>query len=203
MARLLATAVSAALATLSLATVGWAAPVTPSLDFAAIAPPASVASPSAPAAHHAERWTLCTPGVSSRELDAAPRRRAAMARLQSFAAGSIAEPHLDVVSMPPAPSSLAMVMSGLLAFGAYHTTRVLPRLHLSHIPDWYHAGAKQIGHVTPFDLGQPALQACVIPLSFASIEVERRPTSESSRPRAVWFTPTRAPRSPPPGFHLI
>jgi hypothetical protein len=59
--------------------------------------------------------------------------------------------------LPPAPSSMGLVLSALASLGAYHGLRSFKRLHVSFAPDWYHTGAVQVGHATPFDLDFGAL----------------------------------------------
>jgi len=120
-----------------------------------------------------------------------------MARLSLAAPSTGGEPGSRVASLPPAPGSFALVMSGLLAVGAFQTSRVLPRLNIAAAPDWYFASATQIGHVTPFELGFANLSLsftdppplCVNPFELVRLELVDLPVPE--------VIPTRAPRSPP------
>jgi len=115
-------------------------------------------------------------------------------------ASSAEEVAPGAITLPPAPSSLALVFSGLLALGAYQGTRALPRLHVAAVPDWYHAGATQVGHVTPLHLsdlvGSVDLALCFIepPVAVNPFELV---TFEHFFIPLIDVIPTRAPRSPP------
>jgi hypothetical protein len=66
-----------------------------------------------------------------------------------------------VKELPPAPSSAALFLSGMLTIGAYHLARSARHIHLTALPDWYHANCPdQIGHATPFDLDIGSLPVC-------------------------------------------
>jgi len=200
MARLFATAVSASIATLALATAALAAPVSGTWQLAQVSPLAPVALPLVSNAAPSQRWTLCKPGLSYCDVEETPYQRGAMSSAESSAPGSATEPRIEVVCMPPAPSSLAMFTSALLALGAYHGARSLPRLHLGHIPDWYHSGAGQIGHVMPFDLGcGAAMSMCAFdePASRPTFAY-RIPREPCSRVRSHFLLLIEAPRDPPP-----
>lgn len=102
-----------------------------------------------------------------------------------------------MTALPPSPNSLALVVSALLALGAYQGTRSLARLGATALPDWYHAGAPaQVGHVKAYDFGasldEPAFEA--VPPAIAALE--RLPRDRHPPPKRV-LIPTRAPRSPP------
>lgn len=144
-----------------------------------------------------QQVTLLTPvGVSLRDVSATPSQPLSSTAIQR-AANESSQP---VLSMPPAPSSLALVMSGVLALGAYHGARSLPRLHLGHIPDWYHAGATQIGHATPLNPGD-LVGAAVFDLCFTVPPPAVNPFELATFEHDVILIPdvipTRAPRSPP------
>ncbi len=109
----------------------------------------------------------------------------------------------SVTDLPPAPSSLALVLSALASFGAYQGIRSLKRLHLGALPDWYHADAVQIGHVTPLQLefDYSALPVCAFgsPSDLrphVSYRIPREPRSRLPRePELV----VSGPRAPPVG----
>jgi hypothetical protein len=65
-----------------------------------------------------------------------------------------------IQSLPPGPSSVALVLSALASFGVFHAGRSIRKIHLAGLPEWYHHGGPvQIGHVTVFDprFAAPAL----------------------------------------------
>ncbi len=144
----------------------------------------------------AEPGVLLTPiGVSLRDVSATPSQPFSSIPIQ----GAASESNPPAFRLPPAPSSLAIVMSGVLAFGAYHGARTLPRVHLGHVPDWYHAGARQIGHVTPLDL---AFGPAMVPSAFGepaarpafAYRISREPCS---RLRSHFILNIESPRAPP------
>lgn len=101
-----------------------------------------------------------------------------------------------MTELPPPPSSLSLVLSALASFGAYQSVRSLKRLHLSHLPDWYHTGAVQIGHVKVFELDAVVFEPC-FGLALPSQKPLEHPVLELALPPVPDLIPTRAPRSPP------
>jgi len=105
--------------------------------------------------------------------------------------------------LPPAPSSMALVLSALATLGAYQGVRSVKRLHLNFTPDWYHTGGPtQIGHATPFDLEfGGALPVCEFdePVAMPAFTY-RIPRELGSRLRSQCFLLTNSPRAPPSPF---
>ncbi len=101
--------------------------------------------------------------------------------------------------LPPAPSSMALVLSALAMLGAYQGVRSVKRLHLNFTPDWYHTGGPaQIGHATPFDLDCSALPPCVFDAPVAMPAFTYRiPRELGSRLRSQYFLLIESPRGPP------
>ncbi len=71
----------------------------------------------------------------------------------------------QLTTLPPAPDSSVLALSGLLSLGAIQLGRNVRKLHLGALPEWYHDGAVQVGHSTPFDLdlgfNLAALPVCI------------------------------------------
>ncbi|MEW6200328.1 MAG: hypothetical protein AB1601_16885 [Planctomycetota bacterium] len=111
-------------------------------------------------------------------------------------------PSRTVTDLPPAPSSLALVLSALASFGAYQGVRSLKRLHLGALPDWYHADAVQVGHATPLRLefDCSALPVCAFeqPSALRPHISYRISCEPSSRLRSQFLLLIEAPRAPPP-----
>jgi len=107
----------------------------------------------------------------------------------------------EVRELPPPPSSLALVLSGLASFGAYHGLRSLKRLQIGPLPDWYHADAVQVGHVTPLqpEFDWSALPACVfeLPSDLRQQVSYRIPRENRSRHPSDNIIRLIAPRGPP------
>jgi hypothetical protein len=118
-----------------------------------------------PVAADAATWfprVASTGGVGLAELDATrtwmqftappPRRLANQEDPHGAAAAA-------VVSVPPAPSSLALALTAFATIGLLQTGRALSRVHLHGVvPEWYHTGGPaQVGHATPLDLQCGAL----------------------------------------------
>lgn len=102
--------------------------------------------------------------------------------------------------LPPAPSSMALVLSALATLGAYQGVRSVKRLHLNFTPDWYHTGGPtQIGHATPFDLEfGGALPVCEFDEPVARPAFTYRiPREICSRLRSQFLLLTESPRGPP------
>jgi len=60
----------------------------------------------------------------------------------------------DAVNLPSEPDSVGLFLSALGTLGAWQLGRSSKKLHLGHLPDWYHAeGPRQIGHVLALELG--------------------------------------------------
>jgi hypothetical protein len=110
-------------------------------------------------------------------------------------------PETGVTELPPPPSSLALVLSGLASFVALPGLRSLRRLHLGHLPDWYHADAVQVGHTTPLsiDFDHAALPACVfeLPSDLRPQVSYRIPREPVSRLCSQFFLLIESPRGPP------
>ena len=63
--------------------------------------------------------------------------------------------------LPPGPGSTGLFLSAVGSLGAWHLSRSARRLHLLHVPDWYHTGGPtQIGHAFAFELAFNALPPC-------------------------------------------
>jgi len=106
-----------------------------------------------------------------------------------------------VKQLPPAPSSLALFFSAMGSLGAWRLTRLARKVHLSHLPAWYHEGAPvQIGHAFATDLDFASLPVC----SFEPPGSDRPPIPHPARreasPRLAFqcSLPPAAPRGPPP-----
>lgn len=103
--------------------------------------------------------------------------------------------------LPPPPSSLALALSGIAGLGAYQAGRSIRKLHISHLPEWYHADATQVGHVTPLQLefDYSALPVCVFadPSDLGRGFSYRIPREHRSRFVSEAFIPVTAPRAPP------
>lgn len=103
--------------------------------------------------------------------------------------------------LPPAPSSMALVLSALASLGAYQGVRSLKRLHLSFTPDWYHTGGPlQVGHATPLQLefDHAALAICTFDEPVARPAFAYRiPRELGSRLRTHCYLVVRNPRAPP------
>ena len=102
--------------------------------------------------------------------------------------------------LPPAPSSMALVLSALATLGAYQGVRSVKRLHLNFAPDWYHTGGPtQVGHATPFDLefgGALPVSEFDKPVTRPAFAY-RIPREPRSRLRSQFFLLTESPRGPP------
>jgi len=103
--------------------------------------------------------------------------------------------------LPPAPSSLALVLSALASLGAYQGARSLKRLHLSFTPDWYHTGGPlQVGHATPLQLefDHAALAICTFDEPVARPAFAYRiPREHRSRLQPQFLLVIESPRGPP------
>lgn len=156
-------------------------------------------------AHDAQAWfhhaSAMPPGIAP-----------AMARppAAGFAyEGAAASASSDLVELPPPPSSSTLTLSGLLTLGAVQAARSSRRAqllrfsHIGHLPDWYHAGADQVGHSVPFES-----RLSVKPI----LRVTSGLTGEPPGPDATFFQqdadgcihppqqslPVLIPRGPPP-----
>ena len=107
--------------------------------------------------------------------------------------------------LPPAPSSMSLVLSALATLGAYQGARSVKRIHLNFSPEWYHTGGPaQIGHATPYDLDCSALPVCRFEAPVARpVFAYRIPRELSSRLRSQYFLPVEAPRGPPTRIYII
>ena len=106
----------------------------------------------------------------------------------------------QVVRLPDGPNALHLGLSALASMGAFHACRSLRKLHFGAAPDWYHTGAGQIGHATPFDLacGAAALPLCVFdePATRPAFAY-RIPREPCSRLRSHFLLLIESPRGPP------
>ncbi|MFQ5463957.1 MAG: hypothetical protein ACE5E5_15195 [Phycisphaerae bacterium] len=70
-------------------------------------------------------------------------------------------PTRAVVELPPAPSSLSLVLSAMISAAGWQLSRSARNMHFGALPGWYHTGCpKQIGHAVPYDFGLIALPLC-------------------------------------------
>jgi len=105
----------------------------------------------------------------------------------------------QVIELPPPPSSMALVLSAMVSAGAWHLGRCARHLHLSSLPEWYHAGGPdQIGHAVAFDFDFRLPPAC----RFEQPAGERPlcyqvPRELHSPCDARAFLTIQAPRAPP------
>lgn len=107
----------------------------------------------------------------------------------------------SVMTVPPAPSSLKLILSGLVSLGAVQLARSMRQVHLADLPEWYHTACpERIGDAVPLDLDHTTPPLCLF--ERPAIEPDR-----SLRPRpvlvAAWQPVSQtvvtltAPRSPP------
>lgn len=139
-------------------------------------------------------WLSCpghgTPSLASRCVLPPPGPAAAHSDVRVPSSGQVAP-------LPPPPNSLALVLSALLAAGAYQGTRSLARLGATALPDWYHDGAPaQVGHVRVYDFGI-SLDEPVFGSALPADTLLQRVPLDKPAPPSVPFIPTRSPRSPP------
>lgn len=106
-----------------------------------------------------------------------------------------------VLTVPPAPSSLKLILSGLVSLGAVQLARSMRQVHFAALPEWYHTACPdRVGIAVPLELDHATPPLCVFD----------RPVAEPDRathPRpvcvAVWqpvyetVLTLTAPRSPP------
>ncbi len=60
----------------------------------------------------------------------------------------------ETINLTSEPDSVGLFLSALGTLGAWQLGRSSKKLHLGHLPDWYHAeGPRQIGHVLALELG--------------------------------------------------
>ena len=100
--------------------------------------------------------------------------------------------------LPPAPSSMSLVLSALATLGAYQGARSIKRIHWNFTPEWYDENAVPIGHITPLCLDFEDLPVCEFetprpaPLAVVLVATELIPPLISQ-----YILPTRIPRGPP------
>jgi hypothetical protein len=59
----------------------------------------------------------------------------------------------QVLELPSGPDSSGLFLSALGTLGAWQLGRAAKKLHLGHLPEWYHAeGPAQVGHVRVAEL---------------------------------------------------
>ena len=162
---------------------------------------------------------LCADMVAPAELDRGPApRNAAQAKSPSQTAkeDNAAWPlpvTVAPVTLPPAEEpaetagetslsdghdSLSLFVAAFGWLSAWQVARSLKKVHLSHIPDWYHCGGPaQIGHATPLELtSEPAVCQGAVPTDPPLLlrwVLDTRPLF----PRTQFFCAVRAPRAPP------
>ena len=77
--------------------------------------------------------------------------RAALAEELRRSSAAADEP--PVRPMPPVPSSVSLFLTAVGSLGAWHLARSARKLHLGHVPEWFHTGCpSQIGHASVIDL---------------------------------------------------
>jgi hypothetical protein len=108
----------------------------------------------------------------------------------------------QLTTLPPAPDSAVLALSGLLGLGAVQLGRNVRKLHFGALPEWYHEGAVQIGHSTPLDLDlgftHAALPACAFTQPTERVSVLFGAQWPDAVPCAPQFQPTpESPRAPP------
>lgn len=107
-----------------------------------------------------------------------------------------------VQEIPPAPSSLALGLTALAGFGAYHASRSIRKLcNLTNLPDWYHAeGKQQIGHAKALDIESWDQPACAFEAPAARLRLFASLQSEAVTHLLAQSIPlSAAPRGPPAG----
>lgn len=99
------------------------------------------------------------------------------------------------------PSSFKLVISGLLAIGAWHGVRSGREIATDGLPlpEWYHDGGPiQIGHATPFDFDFGSMPACCFEQPVEeSPRFHRNQRRSLQRPSAQCTLTISAPRGPP------
>ena len=116
-----------------------------------------------------------------------------------FAPVELGDPPAAQPENPSAPSSLTLVLSGVLSLGAFQGVRSIKKLHLAALPEWYHTGGPaQVGHATPFDLQFDALPECAFQQPVEAPAPAWHILRERRTPlRCQTFVPLAAPRGPP------
>ena len=104
----------------------------------------------------------------------------------------------SVLQLPAAPGSTQLFLSALMSVGLWQAGRSIKHIHVGHLPDWYHTGAVQVGHVTPFDLEFSALPVCIFEEPVAQpVFVYRIPRERCSQLVSQFFLFVESPRGPP------
>ena len=110
----------------------------------------------------------------------------------------------QLTTLPPAPDSALLAMSGLLSLGAIQLGRNVRKLNLGALPEWYHdGGPTQVGHSTPFDLdlgfNLAALPVCVFagPVGAEDTVLFGAQWSDAVRRAPQFWPTTKSPRGPP------
>ena len=109
----------------------------------------------------------------------------------------------QITALPPAPDSAVLALSGLLSLGAIQLGRNVRKLHPGALPEWYHGGAVQVGHSTPFDLDLGFNLAALPICAFAQPAEAKRPVFfgaqwfDAARWAPQFWPKTTSPRGPP------
>ena len=116
-------------------------------------------------------------------------------------------PAAEIRELPPLSDSTALFASALAGLGVWQLGRSARKLHISHLPDWYHANAPQVGHATPLDLefSLSALPPCQFAAPVAPGDARPSPwwrlrLEERQRPPSQSILLTADPRGPPTSF---
>ena len=122
----------------------------------------------------------------------------------------------DVISSPPpsrresaaitdgGASSMSLLLSALGSLGAWQLARSSRKVHLAHVPDWFHTGApSRIGCCAVVDFSEAGLVPFTIDVYDAPPPAERlrwRPASDLPVFRKQYFLTAAGIRGPPPQF---
>jgi hypothetical protein len=113
----------------------------------------------------------------------------------------------EVTALPPVPDSGMLALSGLLSLGVVQLGRNVRKIHLSALPEWYHAGGPtQVGHATPLDLelgfSLAAMPVCQFDAPASPQNVQLSPVwylraEPDDQRHTQFFLTTADPRGPP------
>ena len=112
-------------------------------------------------------------------------------------------PAPGIIALPPDPSSASLFLSALAGVGVWQLGRSARKMNLGVLPEWYHAGAIQIGHSTPLDLdfSLSALPICLFttPTDRGEPEpgVSRQMVEPQDRIHSQCYLLATKPRGPP------
>ena len=103
-----------------------------------------------------------------------------------------------ILQLPAAPGSAQLFLSALMSVGLWQAGRSVKHMHLGHLPDWYHTGAVQVGHVTPFDFQSCDLPVCAFDEPAARpVFADRISRERCSQLVSQTFLLIESPRGPP------